>query len=346
MKLRLLLCLLLALPTSALARDAKAAEVGLDARDSADIGTAALRHLLKQPEGSIDLARAKVTIDHMADPTVDIEGTLRQLDQWAAKVNARFPIGASNKLKMDLLISTLYQPGPWNDHRPFSYDYTDPFGKDLKNTLLSTYLATRKGQCVIMPVAFVLLGQKLGLPVTMTTAPYHLIVKYGDEEQGQWTNLEATSGFFRADTMYERTLHISAEATKHDTYLRPYTQRESIALFATATLAPTHKVKRQPELLLQVTDLILEANPKDVIAMTLRGDAYYALIEQRFMRKYPTAQQIPAAQREEYLSYIRKNEEWYAKAAALGWREWTEPQRADYVKHFMNMKSNSEQGSM
>jgi regulator of sirC expression with transglutaminase-like and TPR domain len=220
MKTRLLLWFLLALPLSLLARDAATSGITFDAAASTDPNTATLRRLLAQPEGSIDLARAKVTIDHLADPSVDIEGTLRQLDQWAAKVNARFPVGASNKLKMDLLISTLYQPGPWNDHRPFSYDYADPFGKDLKNTLLSTYLATRKGQCVIMPVAFVLLGQRLGLPVTMTTAPYHLIAKYGDEEQGQWTNLEATSGFFRADTMYERTLHISAEATKHNTYLR------------------------------------------------------------------------------------------------------------------------------
>lgn len=91
--------------------------------------TATLRRLLEQPEGSIDLARAKVTIDYLVDPKTDVEGTLRQLDQWAAKVRARFPAGASNKVKMDLLISTLYQPGPWNDHRPFSYDYTDPFGK-------------------------------------------------------------------------------------------------------------------------------------------------------------------------------------------------------------------------
>jgi hypothetical protein len=128
--------------------------------------------------------------------------------------------------------------------------------------------------------------------------------------------------------------------------ISPYTQRESVALFATATLAPTLKTKRQPELLLQVTELILAANPKDVIAMTLRGDAYYALIEQRFMSKYPKAEQIPAAKREEYLSYIRQNGEWYAKATALGWREWTQAQWDDYVKHFINMKSKSEQGTM
>ncbi|WP_234709889.1 hypothetical protein [Xanthomonas citri] len=81
-----------------------------------------LRLLLQQPEGSIDLARAKITIDRMIDPSIDTEATLREVDQWAAKARARFPAGASNKVKMDLLISTLYEPGPWNDHRPFGYD--------------------------------------------------------------------------------------------------------------------------------------------------------------------------------------------------------------------------------
>jgi hypothetical protein len=55
-----------------------------------------------------------------------------------------------------------------------------------------------------------------------------------------------------------------------------------VALFATATLVPFYKQKPQAERMLQATDLILKANPKDVMAMTLRGDAYYLLIEQRF----------------------------------------------------------------
>lgn len=111
--------------------------------DGASIAT--LLKLLDQPEGQIDLARAKVTIDHLVDPKVDVEVTLRLLDQWAAKVRARFPQGAMNKTKINLLVSTLYEPGPWNDYRPFGYDFSDPFGRDPKNTLLSTYLTKRKG---------------------------------------------------------------------------------------------------------------------------------------------------------------------------------------------------------
>ncbi|MFA0925030.1 hypothetical protein [Xanthomonas fragariae] len=58
-----------------------------------------LRLLLLQPEGSIDLANAKVAIDRMIDPSIDSDATLREVDQWAAKARARFPVGASKQGK-------------------------------------------------------------------------------------------------------------------------------------------------------------------------------------------------------------------------------------------------------
>ncbi|MEN5116044.1 transglutaminase family protein [Luteimonas sp. TWI662] len=300
-----------------------------------------LRLLLQQPEGSIDLARAKITIDRMVDPSIDTDAVLREVDEWAAKARARFPANASasNKAKMDALISTLYEPGPWNDNRPFGYDYTDPFGQDVKKGLLSTYFATRKGQCVIMPIAFLVIGQRLGLPLTMTTAPYHLIVKYGDEEQGAWTNFEATSALFHADSGYEQALRIPLEATRNDTFLRPFTQRESVALFATASLLPYYRQNKWAERMLAATDLILQANPRDVNAMTFRGDAYYLLIEQQFKSEYPQAEQIPQDLRATYIDYSKQNFEWYEKAEALGWRQWGPEDRQRYLQHFNNMKA-------
>ncbi|MFC3656870.1 transglutaminase-like domain-containing protein [Xanthomonas hyacinthi] len=303
-----------------------------------------LRQLLGQREGQIDLARAKVTIDHMVDPKVDVEGTLRQLDTLAAKVRARFPPGASNKVKANILVSTLYKPGPWNDHRPFGYDYSDPYGKDIHKSLLSTYLVTRKGQCVIMPIAVVLLGQKLGLPMTMTTAPYHLIVKYGDEEQGTWTNLDATSGLFHDDGGYEQALNISQVALENGVFLRPFSQKESVSLFATAVLAPYYLQTHQPEQALQVIDLILAADPKDVTAMTLKANAYALLVDQRFRSRYPLAEQIPPAEQAEFLSYNRNISEWRSKAETLGWREWTKADWDKYLKRFAEEKSKAQGG--
>lgn len=267
---------------------------------------ATLQEWLSKPEGTIDLAQAKVALDHAIDPSIDVEAALREVDAWSAKARARFPPNASNQAKLELLVSTLLDPGPWNDHRPFTYDYDDPRGGDLRNTFLSTYFERRKGQCVAMPIAIVVIGQKLGLPVTMTTAPYHVLVKFGDDATGQWTNLEATSGKFHFDSQYEESLRIPKEAKDQGTFLRPYSQRESVALFATTTLLPHLKAQRQPEQLLQATNLILAINPLDVVAMTYQADF------------------------------------WYAKAESLGWRAWTEADWSRYLDHFATRKNENE----
>ncbi|MCC8492110.1 hypothetical protein LN572_20345, partial [Xanthomonas citri pv. fuscans] len=86
----------------------------------------------------------------------------------------------------------------------------------------------------------------------------------------------------------------------------------------------------------------LAANPKDVNAMTFRGDAYYLLIEQRFKAKYPKAEQIPLELRAEYLDYSKQHLAWYEKAEALGWRP---AERQRYLQHFNNLKAQSQGGS-
>lgn len=315
------------------------------AASARDASIATLQRLLAQPEGRIDLTHAKVVIDRMVDPAVDVAATLRQVDEWVAKVRARFPTGATNRGKANILLSTLYEPGAWNNHRPFGYDYTDPYGRDLHKSLLSTYLTTRKGQCVAMPTFVALLGERLGLPMTLTTVPYHLVVKYGDEEQGAWINLDATSGRFHDDSGYEQALNISPAAIRNQIFLRPYSQRESVALFATAVLAPHYLQSGLPDQALRVLDLVLETNPKDTVAMTLKASAYGMLIEQRLARRGSADAPLSAAEQDQLDADVRQVAAWRAKAEALGWREWTPADWDAYLKRFNDSKAKDQGGT-
>jgi hypothetical protein len=56
----------------------------------------------------------------------------------------------------------LYEACSWNDFKPYQYDFGDPISTKISNKLLPTYLKTRKGNYVNMPLLFVILGQKLG----------------------------------------------------------------------------------------------------------------------------------------------------------------------------------------
>src|SRR4249919_4008861 len=112
------------------------------------------------PDDQIDLLAAKFAIDRLVSPAFDEPLARRRLDALHAAVVARIPAGASNDRKLELLMDTVYKPGPWNDHHPFVYDFDDPFGRKTSNKLLSSYLQTRKGNCVTMPTLLVVLGHR------------------------------------------------------------------------------------------------------------------------------------------------------------------------------------------
>lgn len=304
---------------------------------ASDSNVQALAALLRTPEAKIDLAKSKLAIDRMIDPKVDVPGTLQQLDALAVKIRSRFPPGVSNRAKLDILLSSLYQPGPWNDNRPFSYDFDDPFGKNLRNKLLPTYLASRKGNCVSMPILFAILGQKLGLPVTLATAPGHVLVKFVDDD-GRWLNVEATAGGFKYDSSYERETGISTKAIENEVYLRPLSQRESVGVMM-STLMEFYSRQDTGAYRVAVADLALEVNPKDVVAMVHKGSGIYVLLQQRYMRRYPKPSDIPEDMRQDYFSLSQENLKWFAKAEALGWSPPTEALDKSYLQ---NVKRESE----
>ncbi|HEY2345720.1 MAG TPA: transglutaminase family protein [Xanthomonadaceae bacterium] len=290
------------------------------------------------PESAIDLAKAKVAMDRFIDPSIDGTATLRQLDGWAATIRSRVPPGASNKVEIDVLLSTLYRPGPWNDSRPFSYDFDDPFGAKIENKLLSTYLSTRRGNCVSMPILVAILGQKLGLRMTLATAPSHLLVKYASDE-GQWLNIEATGGGFKYDTSYERETGISPKAIENELYLRPLTHREAVGAML-SELMEFAGLQGQQERRIALANLALKINPKDVVAMLQKADGEYMLVKKRYRDRYPTPDLIPASQRPNFAALTRDNAELFARAEALGWSEPTRAQEDHYLDTIRHAKTD------
>jgi regulator of sirC expression with transglutaminase-like and TPR domain len=305
---------------------------------ASDPALQSLRTLLRSSDTHLDFGHAKLTIDRLIDPTVDVPGTLQQLDDLAAIIRARFPAAASNRAKLDILLSSLYQSGPWNDHRPFAYDLDDPLGRDFRNKLISVYLARRKGNCISMPILFAILGQKLGLPVTLATAPEHVLAKFLDQD-GHWLNVEATAGGFKFDSSYERETGISSKAIENAIYLRPLSQRESVAVMM-ATLMEIYNDRNQQTHRIAVADLALEVDPKDVVAMIHKATGYYKILRQRYHERYPRPIDIPLPERSDFEKLSRDNLLWFAKAEALGWTMPTAAQQAAYMESIRREKAN------
>lgn len=309
----------------------------LDAALAARLRLADLKRQFDQPEQAVDFAEAKFIVDQLIDPGIDAAAVRMELDQLTQAARSRLTAGLSHRSQMDVLLDTLYKPGPWNGHRPFTYDLDDPFGRNRQNKLLATYLRTRTGNCISMPILVAIIGQRLGIIITLATAPEHVLVKFVDDE-GNWWNIEATAGGYKWDTSYDHDLNIGALAIQNEIYLRPLAPRQAVGVMA-STLMEDLNAKKQADELMTVADMILTVNPKDTVAMIQKANAYYLQLQERYYAKYPRPVDIPADLRADYQMRSRENLAWFVKAEALGWTPPDPKQRERYLQSIQQEKA-------
>ncbi|MDQ4087725.1 MAG: transglutaminase-like domain-containing protein, partial [Pseudomonadota bacterium] len=240
----------------------------------------------------------------------------------------------------------IYESGPWNGHRPFTYNHDRPLGDHLPDKLLHNYLATRRGQCVSMPVLFLVLAEKLGVEMRLASAPHHMFLRYTDPA-GRRFNIEATSGGHPArDQWYRRQFPMTDRAIESGLYMRTLSRRESVALMATTLLE--HLVgKRRHEEAIDLAAVILEHDPRDAQVMVTQASCCGRLMETEFAAKYPVPFLIPEPARSRYRFLAAMNEALFARAEALGWEpdpQWEPPHVAAHPSH--PSKKTSEPGPL
>lgn len=298
-----------------------------------------LKALLQKSDTENDLARAKLTIDQLIDPSIDVEANLKKIDAMVAAIQSQLPNNASDSQKLNGIRQYLYKAGPWNGNQSYSYDLDDPLGTKIANKLLPHYLDTRKGNCVSMPFLLIILGQRLGLDITASTAPLHVFVKYTDRQTHQTINLEATSGGTVArDAWIRQQIPMTDTAIQNGLYMQKLTKNETIAVMA-LSLAESYSANRQYKKAVLISDLILEHYPKNADSMVRKAFCFSRLIQTEFVSKYPSADDIPEDQRG-YLEYLADNrQQGYDQATALGWRAPDDQQDTQYLKRVQNAKA-------
>jgi regulator of sirC expression with transglutaminase-like and TPR domain len=280
----------------------------------------AVQDLFARHQAETDLARIKFEIDHLIDPSIDVEAQLAIIDEMVATVKGMLPPNADSWQKVETIRRYIYESGPWNDGRPFSYDFDDPFGQDIRNKLMADYLVDRRGNCVTMPLLFIIIGQRLELDVWPALAPLHVLVKFTDD-QGTIYTLEATSGAGVArDSHYGRLGPITKQALVNGVYLKPLNHQETLAVMAT-TLLEDLLAKERYEEAIEIADMLLEQHPRYAYVLGKKGSAYFNLIRTEFVEQYPTMAAVPLHLRARYQHLGAMNAASFQKAEAMGWRE-------------------------
>ncbi|HYC74668.1 transglutaminase family protein [Brevundimonas sp.] len=268
--------------------------------------------------GRLDYLHAKIALDRLVDPGINARTVRTEIERMATAARDLAGHGASDIYRLAAVRNVIYEAGPWNDHRPFGYDHDDPYGQNVNNKLLSSYLETRRGNCVSMPTLFLILADRLELDVALSVAPLHVFVRYRPTE-GLPVNLETTSGALPArEAWYREKLPMTDLAVATGAYLRSLPRKEGVALMATTVMESLTDQARYQDAI-NVAEVILEAHPLDVQTMVHQGSVYGELLRTEFYTPYPTPDLIPPNLRARYRALDHMNQTLFARAEALGW---------------------------
>lgn len=310
---RLLIVILLTLPleaVQALAPTAKVSPAHL------------VRQTLQQPESQLDYLQTTVAFEKLTDSASDATITEAMVTRLVDAARQMAGPNPTDSYKLAAIRKAIYDSGPWNYNRAFSYDLADPFGQKLGNRQLSTYIKTRKGNCVSMPTLFLIVADRMGLNVQLATAPLHMFVRYTDQA-GAVSNLEATSGGHAArDAWYREKMPMTDRAIESGAYMRTLSKRETVAELATTVMDALIDQRRFQEAV-DVADAILVVNPRESYVMAKKGTALAGMMQAEFVDKYPNPQLIPPNLRLRYRQLAEMNAATFKAAEALGWEPTT-----------------------
>jgi regulator of sirC expression with transglutaminase-like and TPR domain len=276
--------------------------------------------MLLLPEEKIDLLDLKLAVDKAIDPSTDVDATRKQVEAMVSDIRRNLPATARSAHKLGAIRQYLYGKGPWNNFQPFQYDFSDPDGKSLHLKLLSNYLRTRKGNCVSMPILMMLIADRLGLDVSLSYAPEHILMKFTEAETGRTYNVEATSGGgFSRVQWYQEKMHVTDEQIRNGVYLQKLTRKETA--FALADLLGERYARLQAyEKALDFYEMALGHNPRNVKFMLSIGSSYAKIYSAEFS-KYERVSEVPPKDRPRLHFLREQNQKYFEMAEALGWRE-------------------------
>ncbi len=271
-------------------------------------------------QGNLDPLDAKLTVDALLDPAQDPQRLHEIIGEMGDVLVATTKDMKTNDEKLQALRTLIYQSSDGNGYRPFAYDLVDPLGKKPENRLLGNYIKTRVGNCITMPLLFLILGKRIGLPIALANAPLHYLIKYTDD-RGVVRNVETTSGGgFARDEWVRKQLPMSDAAIANGIYLRSLTPTETIGEIATIVLDNYYSTGKCSDAVV-VANVILNHDPRNVHAILARGSAFGCILQRDVLDKYKSESEMPSRIRTLGYQLMHANQRDFAFAKSLGWRE-------------------------
>ena len=218
-------------------------------------------------------------------------------------------------------------------HKPFSYDFEDPWGKqDWTKQFVTKLMGNGKGQCHSMPLLYLILAEEMDIEAWLSYSPSHTYIKV-DDGKGNMLNYETTNGYYTTDVFVQSSGYIKAEALRSGIYMNTMSKREVIAA-CLADMAKGYAIKHGfDKFVLDCVDKSLEYSPNNVYALQIKSDyqtsLFFYVIDQLGRLPVERLPEFPKA----YELFLKMHEV-YGQIDGIGFEEMPQEAYEKWLKSF------------
>lgn len=220
------------------------------------------------------------------------------------------------------LIAYFSNPFSGNNHRPFTYDFTNTNDEDdITLQFVTRVMRTHKGQCRSLPMYYKILAEAIGAEAYITCAPAHTFIRYRNEDNlypEEWVNVEIATRQITPEFWYKEHFEISDLAIRSKVYLHPLTDRETVAAqLSDLSIGYQTKFRRYDEFVLKCAEKSLEYLPYRYNTLIMKGKTIDTML-----RSYLDSNGYALNDYVQYLDYQSKKT--FADLKSLGWEAMSE----------------------
>ena len=229
--------------------------------------------LVKRPEPALDLARGALLVAAEAEPALDVEAHVRQLDAWGRELGGRLEPDWNNLQRLARLRAFLFDDlGFRGDHR----DYYDP-----RNSLLHEVMTRRLGIPLTLSILFMELGWRVGIPFEGVGFPGHFLVRLtGEPEELLLDPFRRGMRVTREECRRMLSEMSGGKVPLGDDHLAATSKRDMLARML-LNLKGAYLRAQQDEPALAAVDRLLLIHPEDIDEVRDRGLLLYRLTRYR-----------------------------------------------------------------
>ena len=220
-----------------------------------------LENFLHIKEKDIDIAEVALNLTKEIRPRLNIKKYMAAINKMVFQI--KHLMKGSNDPKSKIKVLNGYF------HKMFSYDLGDPIVLKEKNRFLTGLIDSKKGSCITLPLLYVILAQRLGLPMYPVLAPSHIFVRYVGKTP---VNIETTTnGRMISDEKYIEDFLIPPQSISSGAYMKRLTYKEYLSELIMVNAIEHFFRRNKTEKGLQYIDLAIKIRPSTPELYQVKG---------------------------------------------------------------------------